>query len=135
MKRFNPVMMPAAYTFELELPGGLQTAQQVPIGDIAFLRDKTIIGVSTVDASTTLTSPSGNNVLSTVSDLYITLVDRKDSFEFLDNIPSADIASVKYYRPPYMFKGRNINFELSFINCATNSNAGQSVLLTFYFIP
>lgn len=134
MKRFNPVMTPAAYTWEVILPSSLQVGQEVPFGDIPYLRDKKIIGVSLVDGTTTSISPTSNNVATSIEDSYVTLVDNQ-SFQFLEDVPSADLAAVKYYRPPYMFAPRIVKFEQSFITMADNAQAGRSYVFTFFYEP
>ena len=103
--------------------------------DYPQLRNIFVTGVEVLDATTCAVSPSGKNVVTALSGITITLIDKFNQ-EQIKQYPAADLnpeVRSGFYRDIVPFP---LQLTKSFITILTNTglSANQSVLLNVFYI-
>lgn len=110
--------------------------QNINIQDYPQLRDVIITGVQVFSANQVLISPQGKTVVSTLTGITLTLMD-KFNMEMIYQYPAYDLnpANVSgLYRDIFPFE---LQLTKSYISILSNTslNANESVCLNFFYIP
>lgn len=110
--------------------------QNINIQDYPQLRDVIITGVQVFSANQIAVSPQGKTVVSTLSGITLTLMD-KFNMEMVYQYPAYDLnpANVSgFYRDIFPFE---LQLTKSYISILSNTslNANESVCLNFFYIP
>lgn len=110
--------------------------QNINIQDYPQLRDVIITGVEVFSANQVAVSPQGKTVVSTLSGITLTLMD-KFNMEMIYQYPAYDLnpANVSgLYRDIFPFE---LQLTKSYISILSNTslNANESVCLNFFYIP
>lgn len=115
------------------IPGA---GQNINIQDYPQLRDVIITGVQVFSAGQVAISPQGKTVVSTLSGITLTLMD-KFNMEMIYQYPTFDLnpsTTSGFYRDFFPFE---LQLTKSYISILSNVglNANESVCLNFFYIP
>lgn len=110
--------------------------QNINIQDYPQLRDVIITGVEVFSANTIAVSPQGKAVVTTLSGIALTLMD-KFNMEMIYQYPCADLNPVNvagFYRDFVPFE---LQLTKSYISILSNTSlsANQSVCLNIFYVP
>lgn len=126
-----------SYLAEVNLGNSTPGAgQNINIQDYPQLRDIYIIGIEVFDNNQVAVSPSGKNVVSTLSGITLTLMD-KFNMENIYQYPTFDLNPFNtggFYRN---FTPFPLQLTKSYITILSNTSllANESVVLNFFYVP